>query len=63
MPNWPKEMRTTINLEEANGKTQLQLIWQPIDPTKEEATILVGGVISSYFVKSHISKPLGAVIL
>jgi hypothetical protein len=26
-------------------------------------TILVGGVISSYFVKSHISKPLGAVIL
>jgi hypothetical protein len=24
MPNWPKEMRTTINLEEANGKTQLQ---------------------------------------
>jgi uncharacterized protein YndB with AHSA1/START domain len=37
MPNWPKEMRTTINLEEANGKTQLQLIWQPIDPTKEEA--------------------------
>lgn len=37
MPNWPKELRTTILLEEANGKTQLQLIWQPINPTKEEA--------------------------
>jgi uncharacterized protein YndB with AHSA1/START domain len=37
MPNWPKELRTTIVLEEENGKTKLQLIWQPIDPTEEEA--------------------------
>ncbi len=37
MPNWPKELRTTINLEEINGKTKLELIWQPINPTKEEA--------------------------
>jgi len=37
MPNWPKELRTTINLDEVDGKTKLQLIWQPIDPTKEEA--------------------------
>lgn len=37
MPNWPKEMRTTIKLEELNGKTTLQLIWQPIDPTEAEA--------------------------
>ncbi len=37
MPNWPKEMRATIKLEDQNGKTKLQLIWQPIDPTKEEA--------------------------
>lgn len=36
-PNWPKEMRTTIELAEANGKTQLKLIWQPIDPTEAEA--------------------------
>lgn len=36
MPNWPKELRTTINLEEKNGKTQLELIWQPVNPTKEE---------------------------
>lgn len=36
-PNWPKELRTTILLEEADGKTRLQLIWQPINPTKEEA--------------------------
>lgn len=37
MPNWPKELRTTILLEEDGGKTRLQLIWQPINPTKEEA--------------------------
>jgi len=37
MPNWPKELRTTIVLDEEDGKTQLQLIWQPVNPTKEEA--------------------------
>ena len=37
MPNWPKELRTTIKLEEAGAKTKLQLIWQPINPSKEEA--------------------------
>jgi len=30
-------MRTTINLEEVGDITQLELIWQPIKPTKEEA--------------------------
>ena len=37
MPNWPKDMRTTILLEEIGDKTKLTLIWQPINPTKEEA--------------------------
>ncbi|MEE9447466.1 MAG: SRPBCC domain-containing protein [Arenicellales bacterium] len=37
MPNWPKELRTTINLVEKGGKTLLELIWQPINPTTEEA--------------------------
>lgn len=37
MPNWPKELRTTIKLEEVGSKTKLQLIWQPINPTREEA--------------------------
>lgn len=37
MPNWPKEMRTTIKLEEMGDKTKLQLIWEPINPSKEEA--------------------------
>lgn len=37
MQNWPEEMQTTILLDEVNGKTQLQLIWQPINPSKEEA--------------------------
>lgn len=36
-PDWPKEMRTTINLSEVAGKTKLELIWQPIDPTPVEA--------------------------
>jgi len=39
MPNWPKEMQTTIKLEESAGKTKLQLIWQPIDPTQEEIEV------------------------
>ncbi|MCF6193475.1 MAG: SRPBCC domain-containing protein [Kangiellaceae bacterium] len=39
MPVWPKEMRTTINLEEVGNVTKLELIWQPIDPTEEEAKI------------------------
>lgn len=37
MPNWSKELRTTIVLEEVDGKTKPQLIWQPINPTKQEA--------------------------
>jgi len=37
MPDWPKELRTSIVLEEVDGKTQLKLIWQPINPTQEEA--------------------------
>lgn len=36
-PNWPRELRTTINLQEDGGKTRLELIWQPIDPTRAEA--------------------------
>ncbi|NNF99814.1 MAG: SRPBCC domain-containing protein [Desulfobacteraceae bacterium] len=39
MPDWPKEMRATITLKEMDGKTKLQLIWQPINPTKEEAEV------------------------
>lgn len=37
MPNWPKELRATIKLEETDGKTTMQFIWQPINPTQEEA--------------------------
>ena len=37
MPNWPKEIRATIKLSEKDGKTHMQFIWQPINPTKEEA--------------------------
>ena len=37
MPNWPKEMRTTILLEKVGDKTKLQLIWQPVNPTQAEA--------------------------
>jgi uncharacterized protein YndB with AHSA1/START domain len=37
MPNWPKEIRATIKLSEAGGITSMEFIWQPINPTKEEA--------------------------
>ncbi len=37
MPDWPKEMRTTVKLSDVDGKTQLQLIWQPVNPTAAEA--------------------------
>ena len=37
MPDWPKDMRTTIKLEDQDGKTLLQLIWQPVNPTQAEA--------------------------
>ena len=36
MPDWPRELRTTITLEAVGGKTRLQLVWQPVDPTREE---------------------------
>jgi uncharacterized protein YndB with AHSA1/START domain len=42
MPNWPKEVRATVKLEEVNGKTKLEFIWQPVDPTKEEAETFEG---------------------
>lgn len=38
MPNWPKEIQATIKLSETNGVTHMQFIWQPINPTAEEAT-------------------------
>lgn len=37
MPKWPKEIQATIKLSEVNGITSMQFIWQPINPTKEEA--------------------------
>lgn len=37
MPNWPREIKATIKLSETNGVTHMQFIWQPVNPTKEEA--------------------------
>ncbi len=39
MPNWPRELRTTIKLEDMGGKTRLRLFWQPVNPTREEAEV------------------------
>ncbi len=36
-PDWPRELRTTVQLEDLGERTRLQLIWQPIDPTPAEA--------------------------
>ena len=38
MPNWPKEMRTTVKLEAIDDTTtKLELIWQPMEATQQEA--------------------------
>ena len=37
MPNWPKEIQATIRLSEEAGKTLMEFIWQPVNPTPEEA--------------------------
>lgn len=37
MPNWPREIRATIQLRESAGTTFMEFIWQPINPTQEEA--------------------------
>ncbi len=37
IPNWPKEIMATIKLREEDGTTHMEFIWQPINPTKEEA--------------------------
>ena len=37
MPNWPKDIQATIKLSEANGTTTMEFIWQPMNPTLEEA--------------------------
>ncbi|GHA03254.1 hypothetical protein GCM10008090_10320 [Arenicella chitinivorans] len=37
MPNWPKEIRATINLNEVDGVTYMEFVWQPVNPTQAEA--------------------------
>lgn len=37
IPNWPPEIRATVTLEEVGDKTKLAFIWEPINPTAEEA--------------------------
>lgn len=37
MPNWPKEIQARIELTEENGVTHMAFIWQPINPTADEA--------------------------
>lgn len=37
MPDWPKEMQASISFEEVDGKTKMEFVWQPIDPTQKEA--------------------------
>ena len=40
MPDWPKEMQTTVLLDEDGDTTKLQLIWQPVDATDTEAAVI-----------------------
>ncbi len=45
MPNWPKEMRATITFKAAGDKTDMELIWEPIDPTPKEAKTFAESLI------------------
>jgi len=42
-PSWPKYMRTTVDFTEENGKTTVSVMWEPIDPTAEEARTFEDG--------------------
>jgi uncharacterized protein YndB with AHSA1/START domain len=35
-PTWPKKMFSTTTFEEANGKTTIQIHWEPYEATQEE---------------------------
>ncbi|MBB6523040.1 SRPBCC family protein [Pseudoteredinibacter isoporae] len=37
MPNWPREIEAIIQLSETDGITHMKFIWQPVNPTQEEA--------------------------
>ncbi|MEM6747505.1 MAG: SRPBCC domain-containing protein [Pseudomonadota bacterium] len=37
VPNWPKDMRATLLFEDLDGGTKLTFLWEPFNPTKEEA--------------------------
>ena len=36
MPDWPRDLLTTIKLEAVGGMTKLTLEWQPLSPTASE---------------------------
>ena len=36
IPNWPKDILTTLSFEEADGKTTITFLWEPRNPTPEE---------------------------
>lgn len=37
MPNWPKKIEATIQLKKEGGVTHMSFVWQPVNPTQEEA--------------------------
>lgn len=64
MPNWPREIRATIKLTELKGKTAMEFVWRPINPTAEQAQAweasrpqLSKGWASSFeLLDKHIAK-------
>ncbi|MEQ9068066.1 MAG: SRPBCC domain-containing protein, partial [Gimesia chilikensis] len=36
MPDWPMEIRATVNLTEQDGVTTMEFVWVPVDPSDEE---------------------------
>ncbi len=38
-PEWPKEILTTVTLEEENGKTKVTVRWSPLSPTADQQRV------------------------
>ena len=44
MPGWPRVLLTVVTFEEADGKTEMRLTWEPHDATAEEIAVFQGAI-------------------
>lgn len=44
MPDWPRVLLTTVTFEEADGQTDVRLIWTPHEATEAEIDCFAGAI-------------------